>query len=172
MDIDTEGRVVSLAGLPEVDAQRIAGSFLFTGCHVLDESLLDRLPGKGPSNILDLYRDLAAEGRLGAHFHTGFWWEFGSPRHYLDGSLRLLDCSVERRRRISGDHDTVRQLDRAMVITRSEFDYLAASRLGDNIVVATWLTHSDGRRSLERRFQVDYELHVPGGPRVEIFVGC
>ena len=25
---------------------------------------------------------------------------------------------------------------------------------------------------LERRFAVDYELHVPGGPRVEIFVGC
>jgi acyl-CoA thioester hydrolase len=52
------------------------------------------------------------------------------------------------------DLDSYRQLDRAMVITRSEFDYLAASRLGDNIVVATWLTNSDGKLSLERRFQV------------------
>ncbi len=52
------------------------------------------------------------------------------------------------------DLASYRQLDRAMVITRSEFDYLAASRLGDNIVVATWLTNSDGKLSLGRRFQV------------------
>lgn len=52
------------------------------------------------------------------------------------------------------DLDSYRQLDRAMVITRSEFDYLAASRLGDNILVATWLTACNGRLSLERRFQV------------------
>lgn len=47
-----------------------------------------------------------------------------------------------------------RQLDRAMVITRSEFDYLQASRLGDAITVATWLTACDGKLSMERRFQV------------------
>ena len=52
------------------------------------------------------------------------------------------------------DLDNYRQLDRAMVITRSEFDYLAASQLGDSIVVATWLTGSDGKLSLDRRFQV------------------
>ncbi len=109
VDIDAEGRVVSLAGLPEIDPQRIAGSFLFTGCHVLDESLLDRLPAAGPSNILDLYRELATEGRLGAHLHPGFWWEFGSPRVFLDGHLALLDLDEAARCRIA-DHDPVREL--------------------------------------------------------------
>ena len=109
VDIDAEGCIVSLAGLPEVDSQRIAGSFLFTGCHLLDESLLDRLPGTGPSNIIDLYRDLAAEGALGAHLHPGFWWEFGSPRVFLDGHLALLGLDEATRSSV-GDHDPVREL--------------------------------------------------------------
>lgn len=46
------------------------------------------------------------------------------------------------------------QLDRAMVITRSEFDYLRASRLGDNIAVSTWITDCDRRLTMERCFQV------------------
>ena len=108
VDIDASGRVVSLAGLPEVEPGRIAGSFLFTGCHVLDESLLDRLPASGPSNIIDLYRELAAEGRLGSHLHPGFWWEFGSPRAFLDGHLALLDLDETTRSRIA-DHDPVRE---------------------------------------------------------------
>ncbi|MCH7781161.1 MAG: hypothetical protein IH848_09955 [Acidobacteria bacterium] len=109
VDIDAEGCVVSLAGLPEVESERIAGSFLFTGCHLLDESLLDRLPGTGPSNIIDLYRDLAAEGRLGSHLHTGFWWEFGSPRTFLDGHLALLGLDEATRSGVA-DHDPVREL--------------------------------------------------------------
>jgi acyl-CoA thioester hydrolase len=46
------------------------------------------------------------------------------------------------------------QLDRAMVITRSEFDYLRASQLGDDIAVATWITDCDQRLTMERHFQV------------------
>ncbi len=45
-------------------------------------------------------------------------------------------------------------LDRAMVITRSEFDYLQASRLGDDIAVATWITDWDQRFTMQRHFQV------------------
>ena len=47
-----------------------------------------------------------------------------------------------------------RELDRAMVITRSEFDYLQASRRGDRMQVATWIVDWDGRLTMERRFQV------------------
>lgn len=46
------------------------------------------------------------------------------------------------------------RLDRAMVITRSEFDYLQASRLGDEIAVATWITDWDQRFTMQRHFQV------------------
>jgi acyl-CoA thioester hydrolase len=41
-----------------------------------------------------------------------------------------------------------------MVISRSEFDYLRASKLGDDIAVATWITACDQRLTMERRFQV------------------
>lgn len=109
VDIDAAGRVISLAGLPEVPQTRVFGSFLFAGCHLLDESLLDRLPETGPSNIINLYRKLASEGRLGAHLHGGFWWEFGSPKTFLDGQLALLQLDETARSRIA-DHDPVREI--------------------------------------------------------------
>jgi acyl-CoA thioester hydrolase len=46
------------------------------------------------------------------------------------------------------------RLNRAMVITRSEFDYLKASRLGDALVAATWIVAWDRRLTMERRFQI------------------
>ncbi|MGB1140258.1 MAG: acyl-CoA thioesterase, partial [Halioglobus sp.] len=47
-----------------------------------------------------------------------------------------------------------RELDRAMAITHSEFEYLAASREGDNIVAGTWIVDWDRRLTMQRRFQV------------------
>ncbi|MDR3409912.1 MAG: thioesterase family protein [Formivibrio sp.] len=45
-------------------------------------------------------------------------------------------------------------LDRAMVIRHSEYDYLLPSYLGDSLILGTWLTASDGKLTLERRFQL------------------
>jgi len=109
VEMDDRGCVISLAGVPSVEPGRSVGSFLFTGCHVLEDSLLDRLPPDGPSNIIDLYRELAAEGRLGAHLHDGFWWEFGSPRRFLDGQLELLGLDEDELVRVC-NHDPVREL--------------------------------------------------------------
>jgi acyl-CoA thioester hydrolase len=52
------------------------------------------------------------------------------------------------------DLERYRELDRAMVITHSEFDYLQASREGDEVAVATWIVEWDGRLTMTRRFQV------------------
>ncbi|MEP1469953.1 MAG: thioesterase family protein [Halieaceae bacterium] len=52
------------------------------------------------------------------------------------------------------DIASYQQLDRAMAITRSEYDYLAASREGDDVVVATWIINWDGKLTMQRRFQV------------------
>ena len=52
------------------------------------------------------------------------------------------------------DLECYRRLNRAMVITRSEFDYLQASRLGDTITAATWIVDWDARLTMERRFQL------------------
>ncbi|MGH1372179.1 MAG: acyl-CoA thioesterase [Cellvibrionaceae bacterium] len=46
------------------------------------------------------------------------------------------------------------QLDRAMAIRRSEYDYAQSAYLGDELKVATWLTKTDDKLSMERRFQL------------------
>ncbi len=46
------------------------------------------------------------------------------------------------------------RLNRAMVITRSEFDYLKPSYLGDELVAATWIVDWDEKLTMQRRFQV------------------
>lgn len=46
------------------------------------------------------------------------------------------------------------RLDRAMAIRRGEYDYLLPSALGDELLLGTWLTGSDGRITVERSFQL------------------
>ena len=41
-----------------------------------------------------------------------------------------------------------------MAITHSEYDYLQASREGDEIVAGTWIVSSDKKLTMARRFQV------------------
>lgn len=52
------------------------------------------------------------------------------------------------------DLEAYRRLDRAMAITHSEYDYLQASREGDELVAGTWITGWDRKLSMERRFQI------------------
>ena len=52
------------------------------------------------------------------------------------------------------DLDAYHRLDRAMAITRSEYDYLQASRAGDRIAAGTWIVDWDGRLTMRRHFQV------------------
>jgi acyl-CoA thioester hydrolase len=47
-----------------------------------------------------------------------------------------------------------RRLDRAMAIRRGEYDYVLPTALGDALTLATWLVASDGRLTMERRFQL------------------
>ncbi len=114
VEVDERGRVLSLAGLPETDPAEVAGGHLFTGCHIIDESVLDRIPANGASNMREVFRVLASERQLGSFLHDGFWWEFGSPELYLEGSLKLLDCTAEKRRDISRELDPVRRIDNAV----------------------------------------------------------
>jgi len=52
------------------------------------------------------------------------------------------------------DLERYRELDRAMVIAHSEFDYLQASREGDEVTIGTWIVEWDERLTMVRRFQV------------------
>jgi mannose-1-phosphate guanylyltransferase len=108
---DSRGRVLSLAGEPAADSGEVVGESLFTGCQIIEDAVFDLIPAEGPSDIVrDVYRPLCESRQIGAYFHEGFWWEFGSPEMYLDGSLRLLGYPPERLRDISADHDALRQI--------------------------------------------------------------
>lgn len=52
------------------------------------------------------------------------------------------------------DMKVYHELDRAMVIRHSEYDYRAAAYLGEPLRAATWLTATDNRLTMERRFQL------------------
>lgn len=47
-----------------------------------------------------------------------------------------------------------RRLDRAMAIRRGEYDYLLPAVLGDDLLLSTWLTASDGKVCMTRCFQL------------------
>lgn len=47
-----------------------------------------------------------------------------------------------------------RRLDRAMAIREGHYEYLLPSTQGEALVLGTWLTGSDGRLNMERRFQL------------------
>lgn len=52
------------------------------------------------------------------------------------------------------DLQAYRQLDRAMAIHEAHYEYRQASTLGDELLLGTWLVGSDGRLTLQRRFQI------------------
>jgi acyl-CoA thioester hydrolase len=52
------------------------------------------------------------------------------------------------------DLERYRALDRAMAITHSEYNYLQASREGEEVAVATWIVDWDKKLTMARRFQV------------------
>lgn len=46
------------------------------------------------------------------------------------------------------------RLDRAMVIRKAAYDYLLPSVLGDALTLGTWIVASDGKLTMQRRFQL------------------
>lgn len=46
------------------------------------------------------------------------------------------------------------RLDRAMAIRHGSYDYLAPALLGQPLTLGTWLVASDGKLTMERRFQL------------------
>ncbi|MBN2371160.1 MAG: NDP-sugar synthase [Vicinamibacteria bacterium] len=86
--VGEDGFVRAIAGRP-IRARGVAA--LFTGIHVLDAALLDRLPAGPSDSVRDLYLPLLAEGEplFGARMR-GRWYDFGSPQTYLRSQLRML----------------------------------------------------------------------------------
>jgi mannose-1-phosphate guanylyltransferase len=78
-------KVVSFT--PEQDLSTLA----FTGIHVVDAGVLEMIPGHQFFHIIDLYRELAAKGRVGLLRVDGaFWRDIGTPEDYLQLHRELL----------------------------------------------------------------------------------
>ena len=81
------GWVRSLPDLP----RRSGPVSLFTGIHVLEPALLDRLRPGPSDSVRDLYAPLVAKGGrvLGVRVR-GAWYDLGSPAAYLSSHLAML----------------------------------------------------------------------------------
>lgn len=92
VEMGAHGRIQRIAGRPGRDADPRAGRYLFTGVHVLHPGILDAIPDRGRVEInRDIYPALIGAGReIRGHVHSGFWREFGTPRHYLEGQIAML----------------------------------------------------------------------------------
>jgi len=89
VEIDGDGRVLSIAGRP---ARQTGSGYAFIGIHILEPGILDFIPPGIRFEInSELYPLLIHGGGLiKGHLFHGFWWEIGTPRLYLDGSLAIL----------------------------------------------------------------------------------
>ncbi len=92
--VDEEGRVVSIRGqrAPGTEAGPVAPR-MFTGIHIVEKVLLDRLPVGVSDMIGDAYIPalLAAE-RIGSLTTTGYFAEHSTPERYLAGNVALLQA--------------------------------------------------------------------------------
>jgi mannose-1-phosphate guanylyltransferase len=178
VELDDRGRVVAFGGR-EGKARAMAGRYLFTGYHLIEEPVLDAIPRGRPSDIVrEVYMPLAAEGRLNAHVHDGFWWEFGEPLEYLEGSMRLIELAAERRHRL-GDFDLVRPIGDALVAVGAGADLHAGGielsgriAIGLGVMVGEGAVVRDSVIMPEAWVGPDSTLHrCIVGPATEIPVG-
>ena len=91
---DRRGRILSIAGRPHAASGTTS---MFTGIHVLDSRLLDRLPEGASDSVKDLYVPMLTEGaRLAGMRPAGAWYDFGRPSLYRDAQLAMLRRSRRR----------------------------------------------------------------------------
>jgi NDP-sugar pyrophosphorylase family protein len=90
--VDADGAVLSIRGQRAGSAASAPlAPRMFTGIHVVESALLDRLPA-GVSDIIgDAYIPaLRAGDRIGSMTMTGYFAEHSNPESYLAGNLALL----------------------------------------------------------------------------------
>ncbi|MBM9616541.1 NTP transferase domain-containing protein [Desulfobulbus rhabdoformis] len=64
----------------------------FTGIHVVDPEVLERIAVGTFHHIIDLYQELAREDRIGyCRTDSAFWYDIGTPVDYLQLHGRLLE---------------------------------------------------------------------------------
>jgi NDP-sugar pyrophosphorylase family protein len=146
VEVDRNGRVLSFGGTPRADASRVADRCLFTGLQLLEEEALDRIPPDVPKDLVrDLYRDLVLEGEVASYVHRGFWWEFGTPLDYLEGSLELLKMDPNQRLRVATT-DPTEPIGEAIVALGTGADFHAGVELRGGVALGFASLVAEGSR--------------------------
>lgn len=90
---DETGRVVSIRGVrgPTTTIGELR-PLMFTGVHVVEAALLDRLPREGESDVIgDAYIPALLDGaRIQSFVFDGYFAEHSTPGRYLAGNVALL----------------------------------------------------------------------------------
>jgi NDP-sugar pyrophosphorylase family protein len=92
VEMKGDGLIHRIAGRPPARAALDGPGYTFTGVHLLEPEILERIPPDRPCCINnDIYPPLIEAGaRIRGFVHPGRWLEFGTPELFLDGSLALL----------------------------------------------------------------------------------
>ncbi len=65
----------------------------FTGIHVVNREVIEQIPAQGFFHIIDLYKELARDEKVGFTRTDGsFWKDMGTPQDYLDLHQHLLSA--------------------------------------------------------------------------------
>jgi len=84
VEIDIEGRIVSIGGQSIQKPLAPSQTLTFTGIHIISTELLNSMPSTGFFGIMELYMELAAGGEAikGYHIEEGYWQDMGSMEAY------------------------------------------------------------------------------------------
>ncbi len=72
--------------------------------------------------------------------------------------LWCQDCAWQHSAQLGLTINDYQALNRGVAIREAHYDYFAPGRLGDPLVLATWLTDCDNKIRLQRRFQIVHRL--------------
>jgi mannose-1-phosphate guanylyltransferase len=93
IEVDGDGRVYRLLGeASPASAPQKLHKCMFTGVHIVEPSLLERLPRNGPSCIVRQgYLPALRDGEIvSAYVIPGYFFEHSTPARYLQGNVNAL----------------------------------------------------------------------------------
>jgi mannose-1-phosphate guanylyltransferase len=157
IQIDDHMKIIDIpANFPSDQYDRLA----FTGIHVIEPRLLDRIPGNNFSNIIDCYRELISRKEaIGAYIPKGHYWrDIGTIESYVLANTEALQPESFLIGAGSDMHETTRLKDWAVVgknaqlgedveVSRSilweNVSIMKGTRVTDSIVTANRVVDHD-----------------------------
>ena len=95
VEVDHRLRVKRFEEKPGSDGART--SLINAGIYVLEREVLDMIPeGQEVSIEREVFPELQAMGKLGAHVSSAYWRDIGTPRSYLAASHDVLSGAIGR----------------------------------------------------------------------------